>query len=148
MQADLRLCCSHMTLYTFSHGPAQVHSTFNNGLAKETKWASWQNQQNGMCTQQRLRSAWASAQFDQGLQSLATHWVHSEDSDQIWRMPRLIRVFVGRTVILLVLSWGGSNQNLHIKFFRSIKLFSSPNHILKFSRLPLSYQLCIKKSVF
>ena len=32
----------------------------------------------------------------------------SEDSEQIGRMPRLIWVFAGRTVILLVLSWGGS----------------------------------------
>ena len=31
------------------------------------KAASWQNQQNGMCTQQRLRSAWASAKSDQSL---------------------------------------------------------------------------------
>ena len=37
-----------------------------------------------------------------------THWVHSEDSDQTGRMPRLIWVFAGRTVILLVSSWGGS----------------------------------------
>ena len=29
--------------------------------------ASRQNQQNGMCAQQRLRSAWASAQSDQSL---------------------------------------------------------------------------------
>ena len=30
------------------------------------RWAaSWQNQQNGMCAQRRLRSAWASAQSDQ-----------------------------------------------------------------------------------
>ena len=29
--------------------------------------------------------------------SLATHWAHSEDSDQTWRMPRLIWVFAGRT---------------------------------------------------
>ena len=42
------------------------------------------------------------------LGSLATHWVHSEDSDQTGRMPRLNWVFAGRTVILLVLSWGGS----------------------------------------
>ena len=28
---------------------------------------SWQNQQNGMCAQRRLRSAWASAQSDQSL---------------------------------------------------------------------------------
>ena len=42
------------------------------------------------------------------LGSLATHWAHSEDSDQTGWMPRLIWVFAGRTVILLVLSWGGS----------------------------------------
>ena len=34
----------------------------------EAKWAaSWQNQQNGMCAQRRLRSAWASAQSDKSL---------------------------------------------------------------------------------
>ena len=43
------------------------------------------------------------------LGSLATHWAPSEDSDQTGRMPRLTRVFAGRTVILLVLSRGGSN---------------------------------------
>ena len=40
--------------------------------------------------------------------TLVTHWAHSEDSDQTERMPRLIWVFAGRTIILLVLSWGGS----------------------------------------
>ena len=49
-----------------------------------------------------LLSAWKK------LESLATHWVHNEDSDQTGRMPRLFWVFAGRTVILLVLSWGGS----------------------------------------
>ena len=51
------------------------------------KWAaSWQNQQNGMCAQRRLRSAWAYAQSDQSLLSawrklgsLATYWALSED---------------------------------------------------------------------
>ena len=38
------------------------------------------------------------------LGSLATHWAHSKDSDQTGWMPRLIWVFAGRTVILLVLS--------------------------------------------
>ena len=42
------------------------------------------------------------------LGSLATHWVHSADSDQTGRMPRLIWVFAGRTHTLLILSWGGS----------------------------------------
>ena len=30
------------------------------------------------------------------LGSLATHWAHSEDSDQTGRMPKLIWVFAGR----------------------------------------------------
>ena len=62
------------------------------------------NQQNGMCAQQNLISAWASAQSDQSslsawrkLQSLATNWAQSEDSDHTGRMPRLIWVFAGRT---------------------------------------------------
>ena len=40
---------------------------------------------------------------------VANHWTHSEDSDQTERMRRLIWVLAGRTVILLVLLWGGSN---------------------------------------
>ena len=46
-------------------------------------------------------SAW------KNLGSLATHWVHSEDSDQTGRMPRLIWVFAGRTLIFVgfVIAW-------------------------------------------
>ena len=73
--------------------------------------------QSGMCAQRRLRSAWPSAQSDQSslsalrkLGSLATHWAHREDSDQTGRMPRLIWVFAGRTLILLVLSRGVSSS--------------------------------------
>ena len=40
--------------------------------------------------------------------SLATHSAHSEDSDQTGRVPRLIWVFAGRPLILLVLSCHGS----------------------------------------
>ena len=42
------------------------------------------------------------------LGSLATHWAHSEDADQTVRFPRLIWVFAGRTLTLLVLSCRGS----------------------------------------
>ena len=49
-----------------------------------------------------LLSAWRKVRY------LATHWAYSEDSDQTKRMPRLIWVFAGRTLILLVLSWLGS----------------------------------------
>ena len=64
--------------------------------------ATWQNQQNDLCAQRRLWSAWKSAQSDQSLHcphegTLSTHWAHSEDSDQTGRMPRLIWVFAGRT---------------------------------------------------
>ena len=50
-----------------------------------------------------LLSAWRK------LGSLATHLVHSEDSDQTGWMPRLIWVFAGRTVTLLVLSCRSSH---------------------------------------
>ena len=50
------------------------------------QWAtSWQNQQNGMCAQQRLRSAWASAQSDQ---SSLSAWISYPLSTQ----RRLIRL--------------------------------------------------------
>ena len=49
------------------------------------------------CAHSELRSAWAFTQSDQSslstwrkLGSLDTHWVHSEDSHQTGRMPRLI----------------------------------------------------------
>ena len=73
-----------------------------------------------LCAQRRLRSAWASARSDHSLRCphekkngfLVTHWAHSEDSDQTERMPRLIWVFAGRTLILLVLACRGSNAAL------------------------------------
>ena len=69
-----------------------LYVAFDNGIylkLENKKWAaSWQNQQNGMCAQRRLGWIWASARSDQEsllsawrkLGSLATHWVHSEDS--------------------------------------------------------------------
>ena len=74
-------------------------------MTKPTKW---------LWTRQRLGSAWESAQSDQSSQF--AQWVakdpsflhvDSEDSDQTGWMPRLIWVFTGHTV-LLVLSWDDS----------------------------------------
>ena len=77
--------------------------------------ASWQNLQNGMCAQRKLRSAWASAQSDQSLpfpyeRSLGPLLPieHSAKTDLTGRMPRLIWVFAGCTVIWSVLTCGGS----------------------------------------
>ena len=55
------------------------------------------------CAQRRLRSAWAD-------KTNKMTCAPSEDSDQPGHPPRLIWVFAGRTFILLVLSWGGSND--------------------------------------
>ena len=81
------------------------------------KWvATWQNQQNDVRpvkTQISLgiRPVWSGSSLSawRNVGSLATYWAHSEDSDQTGRMPRLIWVFAGRTLILLVLSRCGSN---------------------------------------
>ena len=64
-----------------------------------------------------VRPVWSESSLSawRKLGSLATHWVHSEDSDQTGRMPRLIWVFAGRTLTLLVLSWGGSYHNWTLK---------------------------------
>ena len=51
------------------------------------------------------------------LGSWATHWAHSEDSDQTGRMPRLIWVFAGRTLILLILSCRGSFKQMRTTIF-------------------------------
>ena len=39
---------------------------------------------------------------------LPTYWAHTKDFDQTGQIPRLIWVFAARTVVLLVLTWGGS----------------------------------------
>ena len=46
-----------------------------------------------------IRPVWSESSLSawRKLGSLATHWAHSEDSDQTGRMPRLIWVFAGRT---------------------------------------------------
>ena len=72
-------------------------------------WATtWQNQQNE-CAQRRLRSAWASAQSDQSLR--CPHEETLGPQLHIQRMLRLIWVFTGCTLALLVLSCRGSNYH-------------------------------------
>ena len=46
-----------------------------------------------------IRPVWSESSLStwRKLRSLATHWGHSEGSDQTGRMPRLIWVFAGRT---------------------------------------------------
>ena len=85
-----------------------------------------------------IRPVWSESSLSawRKLGSLATHWAHSGDSDQTGRMPRLIWVFAGRTLTLLVLSRGGSY--LHC--------FSGSRDWLQFQFLPDSnttYQILL-----
>ena len=59
---------------------------------------------------QGIRRVWSESSLSawRNWGSVATHWAHSEDSDQTGRMPRLNWVFAGRPLILLVLSCCGS----------------------------------------
>ena len=57
-----------------------------------------------------IRSAWSESSLSalRKLGSLPIHYAHSDNSDQTGRMPRLIWVFAGCTVTLLILSCRGS----------------------------------------
>ena len=59
-----------------------------------------------------IRPVWSESSLSTWgkLGSLATYSVHNEDSDQTVRMPRLIWVFAGCTLTLLVLSCHGSDS--------------------------------------
>ena len=71
------------------------------GTWQQNGAASWQNQQNGMCAQQRLRLAWASAQSDQSLHCpqeeslgpVANGKCAQRRLRSAWHPPSLIRVF-------------------------------------------------------
>ena len=118
----------------------QVNYEYANSLQCHTQWflkwfqyenwaTAWQNQQNDLCAQGRLRSAWASAQSDQSqrcppeanlgpkLPSECTAktlirlggcpgW--SETLIRLGGCPGWSESSLGTEVILLVLSWGGS----------------------------------------
>ena len=105
-----------LPIYHWHASITETHKYMSHDMTKPTK---------RLCAQRKLRSAWSSqsslsAWRKEG--SLATHWAHSEDSDQTGRMPRLIWVLAGHTLILLVLSCCGS----HIAFFwqQAIAYFS------------------------
>ena len=77
---SLATLCYRIDIFHWRKNHSQICGSFY--------WAaSWQNQQNGMCTQRRLRSAWSESSLSawRKLGSLAIHWVHREDSDQTGR---------------------------------------------------------------
>ena len=96
--------------YIWAHVLAHIWADAQADLSLHI-YRPWQNQQNHLCTQWRLRSAWASTQTHQS--SLCSLWVakdpnllqaDNKDSDQTGQMTRLIWVFAGWIGHLLVLS--------------------------------------------
>ena len=83
---------------------------YNEKIQQLSSWTKWHVRPAKTQISLGIRPVWSESSLSawRKLGSFATHWAHSEDSDQTGRMPRLIWVFAGRTVILLVLSWGGS----------------------------------------
>ena len=97
-------------------------------ITKPTKWPGAQRIQIS-------HPVWSDSSLSayRNLGTLATHWVHSEDSDQTGRMPRLIWVLAGLTGLLLVLSCCGSKY-CHI--FTEILVFNANSD--DFDQLSLS----------
>ena len=76
-------------------------------MTKPTKWVCAQRRQISL----GIRPVWSESLLCAQWVAKDPSFLHadSEDSDQTRRMPRLIWVFAGRTVTLLVLSCRGSN---------------------------------------
>ena len=55
--------------------------------------------------------------------SLTAHWAHSEDSGQTGQMPRLIWVFAGRTLILLVCHVVAHLLSVYLLFCYNVSFF-------------------------
>ena len=105
----------------------QVNYAYANSLQCHTQWflkwfqyenwpTAWQNQQNVLCAQRRLRSAWASAQSDQSQRcppeaKLGPKLPTERTAKTLIRLGGCTgwsEFSLGTKVILLVLSWGGS----------------------------------------
>ena len=105
----------------------QVNYAYANSLQCHTQWfmkwfqyenwsTAWQNQQNHLCAQRRLRSAWASAQSDQSQRcppeaKLGPKLPTKRTAKTLIRLggcPGWSESSLDTKVILLGLSWGGS----------------------------------------
>ena len=103
----LVLLAAFTSLYFQNNCAVKIFTTCMKGFI--TIWyTTWQSQQNECAPSEDTDQPGHSLSAWRNLGSLATHWAHIEDSDHTGRMPRLIWVFAGRTLILLVLSCRGS----------------------------------------
>ena len=97
------------TQYSFYN--SYFHRTFMFLLSRlMTKPTKWHVRPAKTQISMGIRPVWSESSLSawRTIGCSATHWEHSEDSDQTGKMPRLIWVFAGRTSRLLVLSRGSS----------------------------------------
>ena len=108
---------SNLVVHRFSRDKAQIFSVISGQWNEKPLNEPRHDKSDKMTVQPAkaqislgIRPVWSESSLSawRNLGSLATHWVHSEDSDQTGRIPRLIWVFAGHTLILLVLSCRGS----------------------------------------
>ena len=125
----------------------QVNYAYANSLQSHTQWflkwfqdenwaMAWQNQQNDLCAQRRLRSAWASAQSDQGQRCLPETKLGpklptectAKTLIRLGGCPGWSESSLGTKVILLVLVCGGSKcfflESTHAAHIRFITFFT------------------------
>ena len=138
----------HLGRYTWFRGSpllmSAVSETTNNKWTYtwQRYWATtWQNQQNEGAPAKPhislgIRPVWSES-------SLCAQWVakdqrflhaYSEDSDQTGRMPRLIWVFAGRALTLLVLSCRGSYCSTSGRGVCMVSQYFCPETKLQMSR--------------
>ena len=88
-----------------------------------------------------IRPVWSESSLSawRKLGSLATHWAHSEDSDQTGRMPRLIWVFAGRTAPSDVTTYSISGELIN-KYCKSRLLLCLLNHYYSRTQIAVSAQ--------
>ena len=87
------LCCILTWIWVLF---SDFHNNLSCIMTKPTKWHVHPSKTQ---ISLRIRSDWSQSLLSawRKLASLATHWVHSEDSDQTGQTPRLIWVFAGYT---------------------------------------------------
>ena len=94
-----------------------------------------------------IRPVWSESSLSawRKLGSLAIHWAQNEDSGQTGRMPKLIWVFDGCTIILLALSWGGSFIFLLLRARKGLRSWIVALPLGPFHRFIRTFYSFIKK---
>ena len=76
-------------------------------IYKRLNYQTWFEPRHDKTNNKSVRPDWSESSLSawKTIGSYATHWGHSEDSDQTGRIPGLIWVFAGRTVALFFLGF-------------------------------------------